>query len=1236
MKNNKIIAFGVLTSVLCIASPLMTSTVEAEEPSEIIPEGGLTIKNYRGGNTFSRKVPTSIDVYAKKGTIPKVKYEAIEFNNTVVNVMSVDPDGENTILQLEYALGKPMYMNEFYDAGLTKDNEYYLVGGINGGFFNNNSLSADYGAPSGAVASNWKYINWSNGWTLTPGYGNGFTTAYFDNENPMIINYHGWNQGNWFPENDSILEYIDNGIRYNLPSKFGLSGAYALMIDGLPNNLGKDDSVYFNYNGGISAVTLFGQKEDGTYLLVTTEGGIGGGQQETKLMQELGAYNAYRLDGGGSSQMMFDKGLINYHEIVISNMDGTPSYSKAVKDGQTLEELEDPKREYYTFEGWYDDKECAANLSEEHKIDLSTYQFEDDTKLYAGWSRNRVKVSLNIDGQYFGEESFDQGNLYTPITVPSVENGWLGEKDKFIGWFIDPECTIPYLDTELVEGNEISLYGKVERQAPQKYSIKITTNEGGTVSPKDDISVNEGEEFVLTVLSDANYTIDKVIVNGKEEKLDANNQLKLKDIRTNIEIEVRFKQVKVNAIIKDENGTELFNDNVDIGYKVKIVDENGEFVSEHCFDENNSTLVLKTPTKQEKPFLNWNVEYSGNNVIIKPVYGEIYVYAVLGNVNGNGKIEGLGNYDYGSDVTLSVIPDQGYEIASVKLDGVDKGKVNSFTINDINKEHIVDVVFERIVYEEGKVSIRFVDGNKYNAQDLTGYNETIEVHDDGNSVLVDISAKIDSLESANYKIISNNVPAEISFENNGQVYEVVVDHNELVEPAPKDSKVTRSIEITYIEGNNKRSETIKQDGLMHFTNSRITDLVTNKIIADYDISYSFDALRMPEKDGYTLDVKEIPAVDHAESYTDEFNVVYTKNNIKKYTVEIVFVDVNSVDTFDLNGYNQKLYIEEGNVLNIDKFIKAVEDRGFIVNNDVSHEFTVDGDKKITINVVHGTSVTEEIKTYTFTRTIHYVFDGDKSKDYDTVQKTELNRKIISTKDNVTKKVTSKYEDTWNDTYLIPSITTQKVEGYTADKGFVNSLDLRSVNPEKDSTKFEVTVKYTKDKVETDKNDNEPSSSAKPTAKPTNKPTQKPTENESLVGKLPNGNNTSDKDKNDSSKNEPTVSKKPISNENQNELIDPEVTATPEESIQPTIIPLDSSAEESNSNNIWWIIGVVVAGVTVISLINFFTKKEKKEFDEDDLIVENEKYIEEVDKGKINESFETESNDAHEVDNDNED
>lgn len=89
---------------------------------------------------------------------------------------------------------------------------------------------------------------------------------------------------------------------------------------------------------------------------------------------------------------------------------GTKIESIKIENNKLTNIPENPKKDYYDFMGWYDNKECNGKA-----IDLSEYEFEKAITLYAKWTLHKYIVKIyNLDT---GEEIiFKDEEKENPIT----------------------------------------------------------------------------------------------------------------------------------------------------------------------------------------------------------------------------------------------------------------------------------------------------------------------------------------------------------------------------------------------------------------------------------------------------------------------------------------------------------------------------------------------------------------------------------------------------------------------------------------------------------------------------------------------------------------------------------------------------------------------------------------------------------------------------------------------------
>ena len=244
-----------------------------------------------------RNVPVAINVYAKNGTVPQVVHEEGVLNGVAYDVLRVDPS-EDTFIQVDYSPSAQL-LYSLYDYDLVSQG-YTRIGGINASFFTGG------GCPSGAIRvdDQWQYYG---DMELSPSYGNGFATAYFNNTD-MELKYHGWQGSSWIPYDDGIWNGEQTGVHsYGISSRFAVSGSYTYFANGVQTDLTTGGSGRYQTT---RAVSLMAQRADKQYLLMNFYGRISDWDIIEYLRSE-GVTDAIKFDGGGSTQMVYEDTLVN-------------------------------------------------------------------------------------------------------------------------------------------------------------------------------------------------------------------------------------------------------------------------------------------------------------------------------------------------------------------------------------------------------------------------------------------------------------------------------------------------------------------------------------------------------------------------------------------------------------------------------------------------------------------------------------------------------------------------------------------------------------------------------------------------------------------------------------------------------------------------------------------------------------------------------------------------------------
>lgn len=167
---------------------------------------------------------------------------------------------------------------------------YDAVAGINGGEFIDMGSYSYSAMPVGVVISQGEFLNGDLNTT--------YNITGFTKDNILVVGKM------------TAQEAIDMGLRDCVHTEHN-TGPF-LIIDGEPLTV-PDTSVY---GGGKNPRTAIGQRKDGAVLLLVVDGrqaeSIGATFKDmTQLMMQYGAVNASCMDGGTSTQMVYEGEVVN-------------------------------------------------------------------------------------------------------------------------------------------------------------------------------------------------------------------------------------------------------------------------------------------------------------------------------------------------------------------------------------------------------------------------------------------------------------------------------------------------------------------------------------------------------------------------------------------------------------------------------------------------------------------------------------------------------------------------------------------------------------------------------------------------------------------------------------------------------------------------------------------------------------------------------------------------------------
>jgi hypothetical protein len=221
----------------------------------------------------------------------------------------------------------------------------------------------------------------------------------------------------------------------------------------------------------------------------------------------------------------------------------------------------------------------------------------------------------------------------------------------------------------------------------KEFHITAQAQQGGTISPDGDTIVLEGNNQVYAIVPVNAYQIADILVDGISKG--PKDRFTFWDVNANHTIEAQFKEKPYIDASANENGLiepsgriyvnegdfQLFTITANEGYKIEDVIVNGE-------------------SKGAKSSYYFN-NLTGTNTIIASFKPARFSITVAQSENGEIQPSNLVWVTEGKDQTFSIVPSDGYEVASVKIDGQSIGIISSYTFYKVTDNHTMSAAFRK-------------------------------------------------------------------------------------------------------------------------------------------------------------------------------------------------------------------------------------------------------------------------------------------------------------------------------------------------------------------------------------------------------------------------------------------------------------------------------------------------------------------------------------------------------------
>ena len=315
---------------------------------------------------------------------------------------------------------------------------------------------------------------------------------------------------------------------------------------------------------------------------------------------------------------------------------GTTISSLTVKKGDKIERPDDPKKEGYSFDGWFlNDEIYDFEKSVNKNIELKAKWVKTEKKQY-------VVTFNSAGGNRIGSQMIEEGEKATKPVNPT-RKGY-----KFECWLLNGK---EYnFDTEITRN--ITLLAKWTEVELKQYTVTFNTNGGSTVASQ---TVEEGSKVTKPVNpTRKGYKFECWLLNGKEYNFDT-------EITRNITLLAKWTEVELKQY------TVTFNTN------------GGSTVASQTVEEGSKVTKPANPTRDGYKFECWLLngkEYNFDteitrNITLLAKWTEVVKkqYTVTFNSNGGSTVASQ-TVEEGSKVTKPANPIRnGYKFECWLLNG---------------------------------------------------------------------------------------------------------------------------------------------------------------------------------------------------------------------------------------------------------------------------------------------------------------------------------------------------------------------------------------------------------------------------------------------------------------------------------------------------------------------------------------------------------------------------------------
>ena len=419
-------------------------------------------------------------------------------------------------------------------------------------------------------------------------------------------------------------------------------------------------------------------------------------------------------------------------------------------------------------------EQISLNLLENNVLNLTNVIA--DVEVVANFKPQTYNISIQSEN----------GSVIPNVSGSTVEYGQslLVEFIPNNGYEIESIIVNGVYQTQNIIENKllINVIGNVNINAIfilKRLTIQIIQPNGGLIQSTGSASQvvygNASSKYTFTAFE--GYYLKNVIVDGEilntslEDVL--SNGFKFIDVTENHTLSAEF------DVIKYDVTTQIVGAGL-IELSTNIV-EHGRSVNVQIISAANSEILAVYINNQKQTSIKSNFEIDNivEDIEIKVVFEiRMYIINVIQSEGGVVTPNGIFEVEHGDSVTFEIIPNNGYKLKEIKINGVVVETVSSYILENVTSRNDVSVKFERIEFdltiisgENGTISPSGVMKVKY------GDNKLLKITPEEGYEISKITVNNVDIENSSDIILSNIIQDTIVVAEFKEIYSISTLHN---------------------------------------------------------------------------------------------------------------------------------------------------------------------------------------------------------------------------------------------------------------------------------------------------------------------------------------------------------------------------------------------------------------------------------------------------------------------------